>query len=134
MSWSTSDISDSNLYIDGTGAFKFVSGETIYAGQAVYICNSNTVKVTTSLTGECDSIGIASIDATSGNRIGVYTRGNVVRCCFDSDYNPSTLVYATDDGLLTSSKGNATKVVGIVTDTPLISIGGTNYVGSVMLY
>jgi len=135
MTWSTSDITDDVIYIDGTGAMNFIPGETIKAGQVVYISDSNTVKVTTSSSNECDGIGIASINATSDDkRIGVYVKGNNVRCCFDSDYSPGTLVYATDDGLLTSIKGNSSKIVGIVTETPSLSIGATNYVGNIMLY
>lgn len=134
MSWSTTDISDDTVYIDGTGAFNFKAAETIYAGQAVYLNTSNTVSVTTSTSLECDAIGIASINSISGSRIGVYVKGNNVRCCFNSDYNPGTLVFATDDGILTSTQGNAKKVVGLVTDTPTLSVGGTNYVGNVLLY
>jgi hypothetical protein len=134
MTWYTTDVTDDIIYMDGYHAFNFIAGETIYAGQAVYVSDTKTVKVTTSSANECDAIGIASINSTSERRIGVFTKGNIVRCCVDSSYNPSTLLYATDDGLLTSTKGNSKKVVGITLEQSTLGSSGVNYVCSVMLY
>lgn len=134
MTWYTTDLTEDIIYMDGYGAFKFTAGEDIKAGQAVYCSDTKTVKITTSTSLECDAIGIASIDSTSGKRIGVYTKGNIVKCCVDSSYNPSTLLYATDDGILTSTKGNAQRVIGITLEDSTLGSSGVNYVCSVMLY
>lgn len=131
MAWSTLDIGGEEIYLDGTGAFNFIASGTIYTGQAVCICDNKTVKVTTSITSYCDAIGVASINSTDTRRVGVFGYGNVVKCCTDSDYSVSTLLYATDDGLLTSTKGNAKKVAGIIYEQPVL--GTVNYVGTVML-
>jgi hypothetical protein len=132
MTWYTTDLTDDILYIDGTGAFNLIAGETIYAGQAVYISDTKTVKVTTST--KCDALGIASIDSTVNKRIGVYIKGNIVKCCVDSNYNPSTLLYATDDGILTSTKGNAKRIIGMSLNQATLGSSGVNYVCDVMLY
>jgi len=131
MAWSNSDLSQGSLLNDGTGAFNMKASGTVYIGQAVYICSSNQVKVTTSTTSECDAIGIASINSTDSKPIGVYGYGNIVNCCMASNYSVYTPLYATTDGVLTSTKGNANKVVGFNLEVPTQKT--TNYVGKVML-
>lgn len=132
MTWYTDDLTDDIIYMDGYGAFNFIAGEDIYAGQSVYLSDTKTVKVTTYTSS--NAIGIASINSNSNQRIGVYTKGNIVRCCVDSTYNPSTLLYASGSGVLTSSNPNASRIVGISLDESTLGDSGINYVCSVMLY
>ena len=133
MTWSTSDLNTGTIFNDGTGAFNMKASGTIYAGQAMFLCDDDQVKVTTSTAGECESIGIASINSSDGDYVGVYGYGNIVRCCMASNYSVYTPLYATTDGVLTSTAGNAKKVAGYNLEVPSLGNGGTNYVGKVML-
>ena len=133
MAWSTSDLTNDTILNDGTGAMNHIASGTIYVGQAVYACCDDKVMITTSTASECEAIGIASINATNNERIGVYQYGNMVRCCIDAAGNPGVPVYGSDYGVLSTTKGNAKKVAGYIIETPTLGVGGTNYVGKVLL-
>lgn len=132
MAWDTSDITTNDIiYQDGVFAYNFTAGEAIKKGQAVYIDDDNTVKITTSTAVECDSIGVACYNAANATQIAIAGPGNVATACFDAAVAVGLPVYGDTYGIFSETAGNAVKVGGYVVELPVA--GTTNYVGKLLL-
>lgn len=119
MAWS--EITDDIIYEEGTFAFNFKAGGTIYAGQCVKISGDATVTAT-SATSDI-GIGVAAYDATSGETVAVYTKGNIVLGRVygsASNYTAGTQVGAGAEGRFDS---NATTKIGVIYTAPTTTDG-----------
>lgn len=130
MAWSTTDIAANDIiHQDGVFAYNFMASGTIYKGQAVYLSNDNKVCVCTTATGECDAVGLATLNASNGEQVGVAGPGNICYACADSALtaaNIGSAVYGDTDGAVTTTIGNAKKVLGWIVDNAATNASGSS--------
>ena len=71
----------------GVGAFGFTASGTIYRGQGIYLCSSNSVCVPT--TDDKRLLGVAMYNATNGNEVAICCYGNIVSCKISGTTTPT---------------------------------------------
>lgn len=128
MSWVESDISNDTIYQEGTFGYLFTASGTVYRGQAVKLIDNNYVTNTT--TGS-DGIGICDAKTLHGNECVIYLPGNIVKACGTEAYKPSTMLYASGQGFLCSTRYSTERPMAIVVSE--FEQSTTNYVGEVLL-
>jgi len=129
MAWDTSDIKDNEIIKqDGVFAYLFTASGNIYAGQSVKIQANNYVTPTA---GSDDGIGIASINSTHGNQIGVFGPGNIVYAVVDGTHTPGTPLYGGAFGIMTDTQGASERIMAYVVETGVLQT--TNYKAKVLL-
>ena len=131
MVWET--LTGDILIQDGTGAFLFTAGGTIYQGQQVFISADNTVKSGGVAASHSDCAGVALYDATVGEEIAIAGPGNIVYGACDAAIAPGTLVYGDTDGVFDATAGNAKKVGGIIVESSNTAITASNYKHKILL-
>lgn len=103
------------------GGVSFTASGSIYKGQSVYIVDDYTVKVPT--TNNQIMYGIAAYNTVDGDKVTVYSVGNIVKCKLSSS---STLSVGTKVGAITGGyvSDSATYCSGaIITKTSTSNYG-----------
>lgn len=97
------EVSKDVLIQPPAGGFTFTASGSIYKGQAVYLVDDYKVKVPTTDTQPL--YGIAGYNKTDGQKIVIYSVGNIVKCKVSSSSSISvgTKVGVIADGYLSDS-------------------------------
>ena len=121
MTWT--DITDDIIYQEGTFAFLYTAGEALKRGMAVKLSGSTGYVYKGDDNNEY-GVGIAEKDASAGDPIAVWGKGNIVTSRASgaaANYTVGTAVGLGPDGYI--SYNNTTHKMGIVYEAPSATNG-----------
>ena len=128
MSWDTTDLNNDTIYQEGTFGFLFNASGNLKRGQVVRIIADETVAA--GILGS-DGIGINDHDTLHGDECTIFLPGNLAFACSPESITAGTLLYASSNGFVTSSRYSSERPMAISISN--FATATTNKIGEVFL-